>query len=77
MSEVSEHKAIVVAAITPTQDCHLFPTVSKVDVQNILPWRESGSVVQLAFMLAKLGADTREQHGKAKGLGHVTVGARF
>jgi hypothetical protein len=25
MSEVSEHKAIVVAAITRTQDCHLFP----------------------------------------------------
>jgi hypothetical protein len=50
MSEVSEHKAIVVAAITRTQDCHLFPTVSKVDVQNTSPWRDSGRVVQLAFM---------------------------
>ena len=25
MSDVSEHKAIVVAAITPTQDCHCSP----------------------------------------------------
>jgi hypothetical protein len=28
----------------------LFPTVSKVGVQNTFPWRDSGSVVQLAFM---------------------------
>jgi hypothetical protein len=33
-------------------DCHLFPTVSKVDVQNSSPWRDSGSTVQLAFMCA-------------------------
>ena len=51
MSDISEHKAaIVVAAITPTQDRHLFPTVSKVRVQNTSPWRDSGRVVQLAFM---------------------------
>jgi hypothetical protein len=28
----------------------LFPTVSKVDVQNTSTWRDSGGVVQLAFM---------------------------
>ena len=62
MSDISEHKAaIVVAAITPTQDRHFFPTVSKVAVQNTSPWRDSGRVVQLAFMcgLERIWRDTR------------------
>jgi len=79
MSDISEHKAaIVVAAITPTQDRHFFPTVSKVAVQNTSPWRDSGRVVQLAFMcglggfgatlasllhLALVGPEACEPHG--------------
>src|SRR5262245_3878759 len=43
-----------------SQDCHLFPTVSKVGLQNTSPWRDSGGVVQLAFMceLERIRRDT-------------------
>jgi len=43
----------------------LFPTVSKVDVQNTSQWRDSGSVVQLTFM-CELEAIRRDNQYEGK-----------
>jgi hypothetical protein len=84
MSDVSEHKAAIVdAAKTPKQDFHLFvPHRLKVDVQNTSPWRDSGGVVQLAFMwraMSGFGRRDRQEYAAAfpvRDLGPTAFSAR-